>query len=219
MNRRLRVVVTIIVFLVLVFWINARWQIDPEEIRIFITSFGWKAPFLFIILYALTPFFFFPASLLSLTAGITYGIWPGVLFIWIGATVAASAGYVIGKFLGTKVASLREIETTARFQERVSTHGFLFVLILRLIPLIGFGMLNYLSGWLHIRFRSYVTATMVGILPGTIAYVTVGAGIVSGNLWMVAAAIVGAGVFISIVYFHKNNIRNWLGFPEKKGKD
>ncbi|SDJ11401.1 Uncharacterized membrane protein YdjX, TVP38/TMEM64 family, SNARE-associated domain [Salimicrobium halophilum] len=219
MSRRgtkVRLFLVLTGFLFLLIWVNYRWHIGPEEVRTFIMSFGWKAPLIYMLLYMLAPFVFFPASVLSLTAGITYGLWPGMLFIWVGAVGAASTGYLIGSFLGTKIASLRHFEITDRLQKQVATQGFLFVLTLRLIPLMGFGLLSYLSGWLDIRFRTYITATMIGILPGTFAYVTVGASLDSGNPWLIAAAVSFAACFFGIMYKYRDKVRTWIGFEDKE---
>ncbi|WP_347860998.1 VTT domain-containing protein [Salimicrobium sp. PL1-032A] len=215
-KKRVRFIAVVAGVFLLLAWVNYRWQVGPEEISTFIKSFGWKAPIIYMFLYMFAPLVFFPASVLSMTAGMTYGVWPGALFIWAGAVGAASTGYLIGKFLGTRIASLRHFEVTARLQEQVASRGFLFVLTLRLIPLMGFGVLSYLSGWLGIRFHSYITATMLGILPGTLAYVTVGASLDSGNPWLIAAAVTFAACFFGAVYRYRNKLKSWLEFPGKE---
>ncbi|SIS46107.1 TVP38/TMEM64 family protein [Salimicrobium salexigens] len=219
MKRKLRTAVVVLLFVCLFLWVNSRWQIGPSEIKEFVISFGWAAPFLFILLYILTPFVFFPASILSLSAGITYGVWPGVLFIWLGATGAAAAGYLVGKVLGERLASLRYIELTARLQIIVRKQGFLFVLVLRLVPLIGFGMLSYLSGWFNIRFRSYLSATMIGIIPGTFMYVTVGASLLSGDPVLLGMVAGSALILMIVIYFLRNKVRRWAGLPDGKERD
>lgn len=55
-------------------------------------------------------------------------------------------------------------------------HGndFLAVLTLRLIP-INFDMINYVCGLLGVKRKPYASATALGIIPGMITYVLIGA--------------------------------------------
>ena len=46
--------------------------------------------------------------------------------------------------------------------------------LLRLSPVFPFNLLNYALGLTGVRFWTYLLASWVGMLPGTIAYVLVG---------------------------------------------
>ena len=52
--------------------------------------------------------------------------------------------------------------------------GFRIFFLLRLSPIIPFNALNYMAGMTAVTFRSY-TLALIGILPGTILFVFVGA--------------------------------------------
>ncbi len=52
--------------------------------------------------------------------------------------------------------------------------GLLALLYARLIPIVPFNLLNYAAGVSGMSTRGYVIATAVGIVPGTIAYTTLG---------------------------------------------
>lgn len=63
-------------------------QVTPAHIRSFILSFGRWAPLLYIFLYTVRPLILFPAVLLTLAGGLTFGPWLGTfyavchLFFW-----------------------------------------------------------------------------------------------------------------------------------------
>ena len=67
------------------------------------------------------------------------------------------------------------------------------VLLTRLSPLFPFNVLNYAFGLTPVPFRTYLLASWIGMLPGTIAYVYVGsaasslAQLVSGDVHRPAA--------------------------------
>ncbi len=52
--------------------------------------------------------------------------------------------------------------------------GFLTVLTARLIPLVPFSLFNYAAGVTGVSLRAYAPATLLGIVPGTVAYTTLG---------------------------------------------
>lgn len=62
-----------------------------------------------------------------------------------------------------------------RLDALVLRHGPATVLVARLIPVVPFTAVNYGSGLTAVGFRAYVLGTAVGIVPGTVAYVAVGA--------------------------------------------
>jgi len=45
------------------------------------------------------------------------------------------------------------------------------VLYLRLVPAVSFDALNYAAGLSTVRFADYLLATVIGIVPGTVAFV------------------------------------------------
>ena len=52
--------------------------------------------------------------------------------------------------------------------------GFKIVLLTRLSPLFPFNMLNYAYGLTGVPFRDYALASWIGMLPGTVMYVSLG---------------------------------------------
>jgi len=138
-----------------------------------------------------------PGSVLSVTAGLTYGMWGAPLAIG-GATLGGAIAFLIARhFARDRVAAWLlvhpHIEAVA---EAVDEEGWRVVALVRLSPLLPFNMQNYLFGITRIPFGQYIVATLLGIAPGTAFDVYIGS---LGNLsvkdhspgeW----AIVGAGV-------------------------
>ena len=59
--------------------------------------------------------------------------------------------------------------------DRATHHdGFLIVLLVRLSPLFPFNLTNYGLGITAARFRDYLLASWIGMLPGTVLYVYIG---------------------------------------------
>lgn len=190
---------------------NIKLSIRPTEIQDFITSFGWISPFVFLLAYTLGPFIYFPSSLLSITASITYGLWPGALYIWTGALGGATSGYFIGRFMGKTIFSKRQIPWNPRMKYLMENRGFFVVLVLRLIPLVGFSMLSYLSGFSKIKYSHFISATMIGIIPGMLMYGTFGQSIISGSRLLLWIALALLFVLSTVGFFLRKKIKRWLG--------
>ena len=70
------------------------------------------------------------------------------------------------------------IEKRPKFQavdKAVTEEGWKVVLLLRLSPLVPFNLQNYFFGITQIKFWHYVLATFVGIIPGVMLYLYLGA--------------------------------------------
>jgi uncharacterized membrane protein YdjX (TVP38/TMEM64 family) len=131
-----------------------------------------------------------PGSVLTLGTGFLLGAGWGLLVVSIGSTIGATAAFLVGRKLGRdwvreRIGGHERLRGVDRAIER---EGLKVVLLLRLSPLIPYNGLNYALSLTGIGLRNYVIGSWLGMLPGTILYVALGAGARS-----LAAAMTGAG--------------------------
>ena len=62
-----------------------------------------------------------------------------------------------------------------KFKDSIEENGFNFVIFVRLVPLFPFNGLNYACGLVPLKLRDYIIGSALGMLPGTFAYVYLGA--------------------------------------------
>src|SRR5262245_2063347 len=117
-----------------------------------------------------------PASVLTLGAGFAYGVGPGVLLVWLSASVGAIVAFLLGRTLlrGSIAARVARNPRFATIDRAVGAQGFRIVLLTRLSPVFPFSLLNYAFGLTRVTTGAYAVATIVGILPGTTMYVYLG---------------------------------------------
>lgn len=148
----------------------------------------------FVVLYAGLTVMLVPGSVLTIAAGAVFGPIAGTLVSVAGALLGATAAFAIAR--RTARASLEQVqgERVARVQERLREHGLVSIVALRLVPLVPFNVLNYVAGASAIRARDYVAGTAVGIIPGAIAFATLGGSIddAGSPAFIAAAALVVA---------------------------
>lgn len=131
---------------------------------------------IYIIIYAVRPLAFFSAAILTIAAGSIFGpIW-GVILTVIGSNTSASVAYTLAFFLGKGV--LDETSESsgiiANYANRMRRNSFETILIMRFIFL-PYDLVNYLAGFLRIRYAPFILATILGSIPGTITFVLAGA--------------------------------------------
>jgi len=140
-----------------------------------VESLGLWGPLAFIGGYAVAAVAFVPGSILSLAAGAIFGLARGTLYVFAGATLGASAAFLVARY-GARRWVERRLEEKARFQaldRAIAGQGLRITFLLRLSPVFPFNLLNYALGLTRVRFRDYLAACL-GMLPGTFLYVYYG---------------------------------------------
>lgn len=132
----------------------------------------------FMLLYAVLVGISFPgASILSLFGGFMFGTLAGTFGIVIGATLGATAiflaaRYAIGDSLRKKAGPYM-----AKFEDGLKENEFSYMFILRLIPAFPFFIVNIVPALFDVKLRNYMLTTLFGIIPGSLVYASVGAGV------------------------------------------
>ncbi|MGZ8177971.1 TVP38/TMEM64 family protein [Williamsia sp. SKLECPSW1] len=171
---------------------------DAASVRDRVDAAGVWGVLLFVLVYAalsLTPF---PASALTIAAGLLFGFVSGVLVVVVSATLGAWIGFGIARWLGRESVSRRISGRGAALDRMLTSRGLPAVIVVRLIPVFPFALVNYAAGLSGVRQRHYVIGTVVGILPATAGYTALGAYGTSPLSWPFLAA-VAAVVVVTVV--------------------
>ena len=165
-------------------------QVNANDLRSWILSFGIWSPVIYIVIYTLRPLLFFPASILSIAGGLAFGAWLGTLYTIIGATLGAMLSFYVAKTLGKKLVRKTWNGNARKIQSQMKQNGFFYVLLFRFIPVINFDLISYVAAFAKVRFSSFALSTLVGIIPGTFAYNFLGSSFVSGNPKIIVLAVI-----------------------------
>ncbi|MGH7369823.1 MAG: TVP38/TMEM64 family protein, partial [Candidatus Methylomirabilaceae bacterium] len=105
---------------------------------------GW-APVVFVLLYIASCVGCMPASILTVGAGVAFGVLTGSIVVSIGATLGASAAFLVGRYLARDWVR-RKIGHRPAFiaiDKAVAEEGWKIVFLTRLAPVFPFFLLNY----------------------------------------------------------------------------
>ncbi len=127
--------------------------------------------------YVVACVFLLPGSVLTLGAGFVLRPFWGTVTVSAGSTLGACAAFLVGRTIARRWIE-RKLRGNARFaaiDRAVGREGFKIVLLTRLSPIFPFNLLNYGFGLTRVKLGHYALASWVGMLPGTVMYVYLGA--------------------------------------------
>ncbi|MBT0566622.1 TVP38/TMEM64 family protein [Williamsia sp. CHRR-6] len=171
---------------------------DADQLRARVAEFGAWGPVVFVLLYgglSATPF---PAGVLTIAAGLAFGLLGGVAVVMVGATIGAALAFGLARTVGRDLAVRLVGSPMARLDGFLDRRGFVSVLTVRLIPVFPFAIIGYAAGLSGISVRAYLVGTVLGMTPGVIGYTALGAYGTSPLSWPFAAAVVSV-VLIALV--------------------
>ncbi|MBY0226931.1 MAG: VTT domain-containing protein [Hyphomicrobium sp.] len=117
------------------------------------------------------------AVILTLAGGFLFGVVGGAALTVIGATIGAAALFLIARSAFGDVLRAKAGPFVARMADGFQENAFSYLLFLRLVPAFPFWAVNLAPALLGMRFVPFVTATAIGIIPGTTVYSAFGAGL------------------------------------------
>ena len=117
------------------------------------------------------------ALLLTITGGLLFGTALGTALAVLGATTGATIIFILARSAFGDVLKGRAGAWVERMAEGFRENAFSYLLVLRLVPLVPFFVVNLVPAFLGVSLRTYVLATLLGIIPGAFVYASVGVGL------------------------------------------
>jgi uncharacterized membrane protein YdjX (TVP38/TMEM64 family) len=117
------------------------------------------------------------AVFLTLAGGFLFGAAAGTALTVLGATVGATAVFLLARTLFGEDALSRLGPRAEALAEAIRRNAASYLLVLRLVPLFPFFLVNLVPAFVGVRLPVYVVTTLIGILPGTAVFSLAGAGL------------------------------------------
>ena len=133
---------------------------------------------IYIAAYALMAAFSLPGALVAtLTGGFLFGTWLGGAATVIGATIGASILFIAARTAFADLLRGKAGSAIARMEAGFKENAFSYLLFFRLVPVFPFWLVNLAPAFLGVNLRTFVSATFLGIIPGTFVFVSIGNGL------------------------------------------
>lgn len=117
-----------------------------------------------------------PGTLLVVVGGAVYGLWWGTVWSVVGATLGAIAAFWLARYLMRDWFQKRFAKKPMfqKLNDTICERGLSCVLVIRFSPISPFNVVNFAFGLTPVQVRSYALGTLIGIIPGTLAYTWLG---------------------------------------------
>ena len=155
------------------------WKIFSQHytiIKDFVGDEQWLSYLWFFCAYTAAVAFSLPiASLLTLTGGAILG-WPAATIVVAAATTGAGLVFFATRTLFSDTLQNRAGPFLSKLEDGFSKNAFFYLLALRLVPTVPFWAVNIVPALTRMGTVKFLTATFIGIIPGSCVYVWVGRG-------------------------------------------
>ncbi len=136
------------------------------------------APSLYALIYAAAAALSLPeGAVLTVAGGLLFGTWLGGAMAVIGATAGALVLFLAARSAFASSLAARGGSRLARIRAELQRNGFSYMLAIRLIPVLPFWLVNLAGALADMRLVPFAAATLLGIIPATFIYASIGAGV------------------------------------------
>lgn len=148
------------------------------ELLDFVERHPLLAPLLYAALYTVVIALSIPGgAILTIAGGFLFGAAFATVLVVLGATLGATVLFLIARTALGDPLRARAGSRMRRMEAGFREDAFNYLLVLRLIPVFPFWLVNIVPAFLGVRLRTYVMATLLGIIPGSFVYASVGNGL------------------------------------------
>lgn len=141
----------------------------------FLTALVFIAAYVVIVAFSLPG-----ATIATLTGGFLFATFPGALFNMTAATIGATAIFLaarwgFGENLGKKLEGADGV--VKKIKDGIDENQWSMLFLIRLVPAVPFFLANLIPSFLEVPLHRFVISTFFGIIPGSVVYTSVGAGL------------------------------------------
>lgn len=130
---------------------------------------------LFFAIYVLVTALSLPgATLLTLAAGATLGLFPAFVLVSFASSLGATLAFLVSRFLLRDTVERHFGDRLKSMNDGIRREGGFYLFTLRLVPIFPFFVINLLMGLTAIRTLTFYVISQLGMLPGTLVYVNAG---------------------------------------------
>ncbi len=141
-----------------------------------VARWGFLAALLYIVAYGVLVALSVPGGVaLTIAGGFLFGTWLGGLCAVVGATLGATGVFLAAR-AGLGGLAQRAGPFFAKLEAGFRADAFNYLLVLRLVPLFPFWLVNLVPALAGVSLSTYLLATFLGIIPGTLVYASLGNG-------------------------------------------
>lgn len=148
---------------------------QQETLAAYMQQNYWQTFGLYVLLYAVESALFLPfTALLIIAGGFLFGVLLTLFAAMIGASCGGTCAALVTRYLIGKTVQERYREKLVEFNAQMDRYGTLYLLAIRLIPIMPFAVANILIGLTLIPLIKCLWTTALGVIPVVTVYACIG---------------------------------------------
>jgi len=208
----------IIICLLFYGWLTFKGEhnlLTPTGLQQAMQELGWWAPLIYMGILALSVIISpIPGAPLVVAGGVIWELPLAGIYSVMGGFLGGLVAYWIGRTLGDTAIQSITGRSLQLISEQQKSYAGWFVLIMRLFPVLPFGLISYTSGLAKLPATSYALATLIGMTPPTFLLSYWGQSLTTDIFTtIIATLLVLIGLIGLPLLAHQ---WNWLGVKEAK---
>ena len=152
--------------------------LNREELRQFIADNWLLALLIYGLVYACAVALSIPgAALLTIMGGLLFGWFTGAIAAIIAATAGATIIFLAARTSFEEALTRKAGSLVNKIRDGFARDAFNYLLFLRLTPVFPFWLVNIAAALAQVRLKTFVSATLLGIIPAAFAFSFAGSGL------------------------------------------
>jgi uncharacterized membrane protein YdjX (TVP38/TMEM64 family) len=192
--------------------------VDMLQVKGWLNAWGIWAPIAYILVYVLATILILPSTALNLIGGALFGPWWGTLWTSLAAVVAAIAAFAFTRTIGREMVAKRLAGRWQAMDLEVQRGGRFYMFAVRLIPVMPYGLVNFVAGLTSVSFKDYLLGTSLGTVPSVLPFVLLGSSgvraIHTGEIWPLLLALALTGILVGGSTWYQRRNRAAMIPPE-----
>lgn len=176
MNKNIKTLLIIVVLAVVFYGVYASGLLNTlssyEEFQAMITEAGAVGYLIYVFVYIVSAVFSLPASVITISGGIVFGPIIGGILALIGATIGASAAFLVSRYIARDfiVQKFGSNAIFKKIEDGVAKNGKDFLILTRLVPIFPYNIQNYAYGVTNIKLSTFAIVSLITMAPGAFIY-------------------------------------------------
>lgn len=175
-------------------------NLEHDRLQAIVDAAGIWAPIIYMVIYTICTLLVLPSTALNLMGGAIFGAVGGIGWTSIAAIVAAIIGFAIARTVGYGAFSRRLAGRWQAMDAELRQGAVFYMFAIRLVPVLPYGLVNFVAGLTSIRFRDYLLGTALGTVPSVLPFVLLGSSgvqmVQTGDVWPLLVALGLTGLLV-----------------------
>ena len=120
------------------------------------------APVVYLAAHVVASLLFIPRALVAAAAGLMFGLWWGLIWATIGSVLGSAAGFLVARYINSGLIELEALPRLGPYFLRAERGGWPVVALIRLLPIMNHGFVNYALGLTKVSFGAYLLGSFLG---------------------------------------------------------